>query len=148
MGIPWPVASVLLKWWLWRRRGSLPRMLSFVAASLNRDQMKTFHLISRRLYQIHHCLPCTYGQSIAPLQDSFWMASRGVFRQCVRVEGRCVDRVYGKRTGEKVARLSLLVRCQRLSFAFPLLRRPFIFEGDYLPLYRSVRKCLSLKKAG
>jgi hypothetical protein len=43
-------------------------MLSLVAAKLNRDQMKTFHLISRRLYQIHHCLPCTDGQTIAPLQ--------------------------------------------------------------------------------
>jgi hypothetical protein len=46
-------------------------MLSLVAANLNQDPMKTFHLISRKLYQIHHCLPCTYGQTITPLQYPF-----------------------------------------------------------------------------
>jgi hypothetical protein len=50
-------------------------MLSLVAAKPNQDQMKTFHLISRRLYQIHHCLPCTYGQTIAPLQKTFEIES-------------------------------------------------------------------------
>jgi hypothetical protein len=41
-------------------------MLSLVAAKLNRNQMKTFHLISRRLYQIHHCLPSTYVKPSHP----------------------------------------------------------------------------------
>jgi hypothetical protein len=35
--------------------------------SLQLPEIETSTRFSFELYQIHHCLPCTYGQTIAPL---------------------------------------------------------------------------------
>jgi hypothetical protein len=62
MGMPWPVAFGGTSENLWRTLQKLlePRQAEYIRPALLID--------SFLLHRIHHCLPCTYGQFIAPLQ--------------------------------------------------------------------------------
>jgi hypothetical protein len=64
MGIPWPVA---LGGILGNLRRTLQKLLEPQQAGYTGIR-PAFLVDSFVLHRIHHCLPCTYGQSITPLQ--------------------------------------------------------------------------------
>jgi hypothetical protein len=65
MGIPWPVAFGGTSE---NRRRTLQKLLEPRRAGYVRPTLLVDTFL---LHRIHHCLPCTYGQSIASLQTLF-----------------------------------------------------------------------------
>jgi hypothetical protein len=79
MDIPWPVAFGACGCRmaeLWLRSLQLPQ-----------PEIETSTRFSLKPYQIHHCLPCTYGQPIAPLQQE----GDDFFRTYVKGYSLCSD---------------------------------------------------------
>jgi hypothetical protein len=64
MGIPWPVA---FGGTLGNLRRTLQKLLEPQQAGYIRPALLVDSFL---LHRIHHCLPCTYGQSIAPLHHA------------------------------------------------------------------------------